>query len=236
MSAITGVLAAIHPVVRIISFLIFSLFLALGDLSQIVAAAALLSMLYFQAGFTCLINAGVMLRRMRWFFLSIIVIYAWLTPGQPLWPMLSSIPWWMPTIDGVVMGGHRLLALVMMVLAVQWLLLVTSRAQLVSALYWLTLPLVITGFSRERFAVRVALVLGTLERVQDCVSERIKQAALKRGDLRGYAAVTAMLVSDVVRQGEQEGRQDIEIDVEGAPALWQWLWPLALTGVMLMAA
>lgn len=235
MSAATGVLNSVHPVVRIVSFLLFGLFLALGSLSQVVVAAVLLGILFFQAGSACLLNAWPMLRRMRWFFLSIMVIYVWLTPGQPLWAT-APVPWWMPTIEGVLMGGHRLLALAMMVLAVQWLLWVTTKAQLVSALYWLATPLMLTGFSRERFAIRVALVLGTIEQVQGRVSQQIKEVALERGDLRGYAAVAASLVSDVVQQGEGESCHLIEINVGNGPSPWQWLWPLALTGVMLLVA
>jgi energy-coupling factor transport system permease protein len=235
MSAATGVLNLVHPVVRIVSFLLFGLFLALGNLSQIAIAGILLAILFFQAGSACLVNSWPMLRRMRWFFLSIVVIYAWLTPGLPLWAS-GPVSWWMPTIEGVFTAGHRLLALTMMVLAVQWLLWVTTRAQLVSALYWLATPLVLIGFSRERFAVRVALVLGTIEQVQGRVSQQIKEVALERGDLRGYAAVAASLVSDVVQQGEQESCHLIEIDIENSPSLWQWLWPLALSGVMLLAA
>ena len=172
---------------------------------------------------------------MRWFFLSLLVIYIWMTPGQPLWSS-GPVPWWMPTIEGVLMAGHRLLVLALMVLAVQWLLWVTTRAQLVSALYWLATPLVLIGFSRERFAVRVALVLRTIEQVQDRVSQQIKQVVVERGDLRGYAAVAASLMSDVVQQGEQESCHLVEIDIGNGPPLWQWLLPLASMAVMLLAA
>ncbi len=236
MSVTNSWSSSVHPVVRIISLLIFSLFLALGNLTQLAIAAFLLFIFYVIAGLACLANALPMLRRMRWFFLSIVVVYAWLTPGRALFGENALMHWWMPSIEGVLLGGHRLLALMMMVLAVQWLLWVTTRTQLVSALYWLSTPLMMIGFSRERFVVRIALVLATLEGVQGHIGEQLKKTELKRGDLRGYATVAAALVTDVLLRGEQEHCQVIEVDVEAAPPLLQWLWPLALIGAMLLVA
>lgn len=231
-----GRFPSVHPVVRIIFFLIFSLFLALGNLVQLAVAAHLLFVFYLMAGLGCLVNALPMLRRMRWFFLSIVVIYAWLTPGRALWGESALMHWWMPTVEGVLLGGHRLLALMMMVLAVQWLLWATTRAQLVSALYWLLTPLTMVGFSRERFVVRVMLILTALEGVQQHIGEQLKKNILRRGDLRGYATVAAALVSDVLLRGEQEHCQLIEVDIEAPPSLLQWLWPLALIGTMSLLA
>ncbi len=235
MNAVTGGLALVHPVVRVVSFIFFSLILALGDFSQLVVAAALLCLLFIREGLVCVVQTWPMLRRMRWFFFSIFVIYLWLTPGRPLWA--GADEWlWMPTIDGVLMGGHRLLALVLMLLAVHWLLWVTSRRELVSALYWMAMPLIFFGFSRERFALRIALVFATIEQVQCCVTERMKFTNLERGNLRGYANIAAGLVSDIVKRGEEEICLSIEIDVEDAPVPWQWLWVLALIGMMMSAA
>ena len=236
MDLAIGRFSSFHPVVRIVSFFLFSLFLALGSASQLVTAAILLLVLYLMAGVGSLANAVSMLRRMRWFFLSIIIIYAWLTPGRPLWGEGLPISWWVPTVEGMLMGGHRLLALVMMVLGVQWLLWVTSRAQLVSALYWLSTPLRVIGFSRNRLVVRVALTLEVLEQIQGYLGEQLKKATVKRGDLRGYAAVAATLVSDVAQRSEHVSCQTMVIDIEPPPPLAQWLWPLALTVLMLLVA
>lgn len=234
MSAAAGMLIPVHPVVRIISFLIFTLFLALGGLSQLAVAAVILVALYSMTVRSCFVNAWMMVRRLRWLFLSIVVIYAWLTPGQPLLGGAASVSSWLPTREGVLMGTHRLVVLIMMVLSAQWLLWATSRNQLVSALYWLAMPLVVTGFSRERFAVRMVLVLSAIEQVQARINEALAQVSLERGNLT--AAVAAMLVSDVVQQAERESCHLIEIELENAPAPLQWLWPLLLTGVMLLAA
>ena len=225
-----------HPVVRIVSFLLFSLSLTLGGASQLVVAAILLLVLYLMAGIGSFSNALSMLRRMRWFFLSITIIYAWLTPGRPLWGESLFISWWVPSIEGVLMGGHRLLVLVMIVMMVQWLLWVTSRAQLVSALYWLSTPLWMVGFARDRLVVRVTLTLEVLEYIQSYLGEQLKKTAVKRGDLRGYALVAATLVSEVVQRSEQVPCQVLVIDVEPQPPLVQWLWPLALVVLMWLVA
>lgn len=236
MSAATGMLALVHPVVRIVSFFVVSLFLALGNFSQFAVAVVLMAALIAWTRFAVVVSAWPMLRRMRWFFLSVLLIYAWLTPGQPLWSMELLSSGWMPSEEGVLLGGHRVLVLVMMVLAVQWLLWATDRSELVSSLYWLATPLGVAGISRERLAVRIALILVAMEQAQARVAEQLKQTQLVRRDLRGYAAVAASLVNDAVQQGESAECQAIEVDVGSVPALWQWLWPLSLAGVMLLAA
>lgn len=236
MITATGMLTLMHPVIRIFSFIVLSLFLSLGDLYQLSVAVLVLGALFLLSGPSALSGAWPMLRRMRWFFLSILLIYTWLTPGQPLWGLDSGPSWWMPSREGVLMGGHRVVALLMIVLALQWLLWATPRTQLVSALYWLATPLSVVGIPRERLVVRIALILTTIERVQIQLSLQMKQVSLVRGDLRGYAAVAAELLSGVAEQGESEACQVIEMDLEGAPPLWQWLWPLSLIVVMLLAA
>ena len=175
-----------------------------------------------------------MLRRMRWFLLSIILIYAWLTPGPPL---LSSheLSTLLPTTTGLLQGSQRLLALVLIVSAVHWLLFVTPRNQLVAALHWLAAPLSLMGVSRQRVAVRMALVLSHVIKVQEMVADQVKQAGISKGDLRGYANVTAKLVEEVIGQAEQSPCEEIEINIADKPAVWQWVWPMSLTVAMLLA-
>ena len=235
MNTETGWYDHVHPVFRIICFVIFSLFLALGGFAQLGVAAFSVIVVYISTANCNMSGFLQMLRRMRWFLLSILFVYAWLTPGIPVFGEAFDSAW-QPSVEGLGQGGQRLLALVLIIAAVHWLLLVTTREQLVAALYWLATPLPLLGLSRERFALRLALVLSRVVDVQKQVAAQIEQADIDKGDIKSYAAVAADLVAGVVRQADQSRCDVFEIDVANKPPLWQWCWPLLLLAVMLVVA
>lgn len=233
MSRETGWYSNVHPVLRIVSFVIFSLFLALGNPAQLVAAAMIVVLLFATAGRDSIAGLWKTLLRMRWFLLSILIIYAWMTPGPPLFPT-PDYSAWLPTTTGLIEGVRRLLALALIVAAVHWLLFVTPQHQLVSALYWLALPARLLGISRERVAVRVALILRRVVQVQELVERQVKQAAVSKGDVRGYAKVSAGLVEQIIVRAEHTPCESVEIAVSNRPPLWQWIWPALLTTLLML--
>lgn len=230
----TGWSSRVHPVLRIVCFVILALFLALGNAHQLLLSALLVSLLFAAAGMASFSGLGKTLWRMRWFLLSIVVIYAWMTPGAPLFEA-GRYADWLPSVPGLLAGGQRLLALVLIVAAVHWLLFVTPQPRLVSALYWLAWPLGLLGISRRRLAVRVALTLERVVEVQALVGRQVSRASLGRGDIRGYAALSAALVQEVVTRAEQAPCVAVEITLGERPPWWQWLWPVSLAGVLLAA-
>ncbi len=230
----TGWYSNVHPVLRILCFIVFSLFLAFGDLGQQGLAALLVALLYITTGSQSLSGLWPTLRRMRWFLLSIFFIYAWLTPGPALFAELQFSSW-MPTTTGLVQGGQRMLALILIIASVHWLLFVTPRNALVSALYWLAAPLQLLGISRQRFAVRMSLILTYVMNVQTLVGDQVKQTGVSKGDVKAYASVAAGLVEEVISRAEQTPCEEIEINLGNKPAAWQWAWLLLLTVMMLLA-
>jgi energy-coupling factor transport system permease protein len=101
-----------------------------------------------------------LLRRTRWVFLSLLVIYAFLTPGEPLWS-LDNIP--SATIEGMEDGLMQLGRLLSVLAGLSILLTLLSREQLVSGIYSLAYPVRFIGCSREKIAVRLALTLHYAE-------------------------------------------------------------------------
>lgn len=95
-----------------------------------------------------------MLMRLKWLFVSIFVIYLWLTPGTPIW---SGMDW--PSREGLLLAVHRSLVLVLIIVAVDRLLTHTSREQLIQGLYWLLYPFGFLGLDRNRLATRLALTM-----------------------------------------------------------------------------
>jgi len=101
-----------------------------------------------------------LVRRTRWIMMSLVLIYAFSTPGQPLLMMLGD---WGPSLEGVTGGAVQLLHLLAVISGLAILLDRLGRDQLIAGLYTMFAPLQWIGLSRERFAVRVALTLHYAE-------------------------------------------------------------------------
>jgi energy-coupling factor transporter transmembrane protein EcfT len=101
-----------------------------------------------------------LLRRTRWIMLSLLVIYAYTTPGQPLFDALGVFS---PGREGLSEGVMQLARLLAAIAGLAILLDRLHRQQLIAGLYFLLAPLQLFGMSRERVAVRLALTLQYAE-------------------------------------------------------------------------
>jgi energy-coupling factor transporter transmembrane protein EcfT len=198
----------VHPATRILLWLAYALALQHaegGDLLPLLAVAC------------CgLLPPGAWARwrrtvwRLRWLLLSLCLVFAFATPGEPLWGVDMA-----PTYQGLLAGavhGARLLALLA---AVTWLAVRTPAADLMSGLYVLLSPLRHLGLPPERAVVRLLL---TLEYV-DALPER-------RG-WRGFIEAAEM------PQEAPERAAAIDWMSLARPA-WSWLDSLLLLTVALL--
>ena len=111
----------------------------------------------------CLLSAArlrTLLRRTRWIMLSLLVIYAYATPGEAVWASLAQFS---PTHEGLVDGLLQLCRLLFALAGLSILLSLLPQQQLMGGLYTLAYPLRYVGLSRERVAVRLALTLHYAE-------------------------------------------------------------------------
>lgn len=150
---------AVHSAVQIY------LWICLTLATQILHGYTLL--LLFGALLVLLVKAGYtrffyLLRRTRWILFSILVIYAYATPGHALWPQLGM---YSPVREGMEDGLLQLLRLLTVLAGLSILLTLLSQKQLITGLYTLSLPLARCGLARERIAVRLALTLYYAESV-----------------------------------------------------------------------
>ena len=99
-----------------------------------------------------------LMRRTRWIFISLLLIYAFATPGDPLWEWAYA-----PTREGLFDGLMQLGRLVSVLASLAILLSLLSSQQLIGGLYVLVYPSRYLGLSRERIAVRLALTLQYAE-------------------------------------------------------------------------
>lgn len=96
-------------------------------------------------------------RKLRWFFLSIVILYFWFYPGMDLLPSLGRFS---PSVEGVNQAALRISSLLVVISYSGFLLLLTPRDDLVSGIQYLLSPLGFIGIDSQRFALRLGLVLS----------------------------------------------------------------------------
>jgi len=234
---------SLHPVIRLTGFFVLGGFIALGGFRQIIIASLLLAVVYALYRVAALPHPlpaapplRAMLTRMRWLFLSLLILYFWFTPGQPILSLSNAnLQAYVPTLEGVEMGLTRVAALILLVLAVALLLRSTGRAQLVGALYCLSKPLAWLGIAPHKLALRLALILEIVGEAQQLLVQRAA-APLNTPPLERIAQAAAALFQQIIDRAERSPLQTVEIDEYCSVPARQWLYLLTLGLVLWWAA
>jgi energy-coupling factor transport system permease protein len=148
-----------HPAVQICIWVLLAL---LAQRLQGLPLLFLCSGLIVIALGLCAKQLMSLMRRTRWIMFSLMLIYAYTTPGTALWSQLGLLS---PTIEGLLDGALQLGRLLSVLAGLAVLLTLLSLPQLIGGLYSLMYPLRVFGLSRKRFAVRLALTLEYAESV-----------------------------------------------------------------------
>ncbi len=214
----------LHPLVRIAGLLVFIAGMALAQPLVLLGGTFGLLLAYAMAGFPAPGGLLSMVIRLRWLLVAILLVYGWWTPGELLWPALGAVS---PTLQGLGYGLARIFALVCIVSAVHFLLQVTERGQLVSALMQLGAPF-LGPLARERFAVRVLLTLEAVVPVQAIVSDVLQQKNQQQRGLSRLVFHANAVYSSVLAQADKSASAVIDVAEPDAPPAVQWLFPLLL--------
>ncbi|MDH3871180.1 MAG: hypothetical protein OEU44_03095, partial [Gammaproteobacteria bacterium] len=124
---------------------------------------------------------------------------------------------------------------VCIVSAVHFLLQVTERGQLVSALMQLGAPF-LGPLARERFAVRVLLTLEAVVPVQAIVSDALQQKNQQPRGLSRLVFHANAVYSSVLAQADKSASAVIDVAEPDAPPALQWLFPLLLAVLISLLA
>lgn len=178
-------------------------------------------------------KAWAMIKRLRIFFVSILIMYLWFTPGQLIWPVLAS---WSPTFEGLMQGAQRISALVILVLGVESLLRLVDRSSLLVGLYYFASCFRWIGFDRERLIIRVLLTLEFAESTlfvdnDDVEKNQVKtKGQFKFNNIAPYLdSISERLAKSFsVAAHKNIDVSEIEIDVDGLPGWLQWLIPISM--------
>lgn len=146
-----------HPAVQILTWCVLVGILQLVLLLPLLILGGVILLLSLALSKTKLIQ---ILRRTRWIMFSLLLVYAYSTPGQPL---LDALGMFSPSREGLIDGVLQLIRLLAALAALAVLLDRLHRQQLIAGLYALFAPMQWLGVSRERLAVRLALTLHYAE-------------------------------------------------------------------------
>ena len=232
----------VHPVIRVVCFLVLAGFVAFGGVYDLALGFTIVvSVILFKRLQSLELSIRI-IRRMRWLFLSILVVYLWFTPGKPL---VSSVHPMMPTVEGMQMGLLRVFSLILIVLAVNYFVSAIARNKLVEAIMWLLYPINWFGIDHKQIALRIALVLELIPRVQHIVLdmkqqyvENISSNGLKdKAQRRNVVVVRVVSASQLVEQlfervvseAVKMPSEQIAISIASRPPMLQWFLPIGLT-------
>lgn len=220
-----------HAVIRILCLLVFSVSVIYGNAVDLLFAFFILLFLY--AGNKDLNWKTVWhaLRQIRWLLLTIILLYAWATPGQALFPQYAD---YSPSQEGVLFGIERGISLIFMLAAVYGVLNSMPRQELLAALLFLLRVLPLSVETRSRIAVRVMLSLELLPQIRGYVSRSMQKTPAAQKSRWYRATWLAHVFEQLLVEMEQKEPVRIELPGQQAIPLIQWGYPVLLGSLFWM--
>ena len=105
-----------------------------------------------------------LMKRLKWFYLVMFLIFIFNTPGQHVanWPFSFK-----PTYEGLEMGLMQILRIALILAVLSIILTRNSKEKLISGLYFLMKPLSYIGLDVQRFSARLWLTLYYVELRQE---------------------------------------------------------------------
>jgi len=150
----------LHPAVKIMAFILMAILIQHSKLRALVVLAVvlLLALFYFRVS-----RFMAMIRRMRWLFLSMLIVYAYTTPGEYLnhWPFDMA-----PSYEGLRDGFYQIARISLVLASISLLMATSTRENLMTGIYALIKPLSFLGISPERFTARLYLTLQYMDQVK----------------------------------------------------------------------
>jgi energy-coupling factor transport system permease protein len=158
-----------HPSVRILALCAFGALLPWLSPKMLATVIVLLAgVLPWKGG----AEFVAFVRRARWLLASILLIYAYATPGEYVAALPEQVA---PTYEGLRDGVFQAIRLLCMLGALSVLLATTTREAFVAGIMLLLAPLRPCGLDPERFAVRLWLTIHYVEHIPQGLIRQLRQ-------------------------------------------------------------
>ena len=155
----------INVITQLLVFLILAIFINFMNLKALVVVMIMLLLILLINRIGSFIYAVM---RFKWFFLVLLFIFVFNTPGEHLRAWSLSFG---PTYEGISAGVTQILRIMIMLASLSLILACNTRQQLISGFYFLLLPLKYLGLKVERFAARLWLTLHYVEQQTDVLNK-----------------------------------------------------------------
>jgi len=206
-----------HPTIRLASFII--LVIGLTMLNYLIFISAIISIALLCRKYCTLKAILPLLKRLRWLFLSLFILNLWF--NAPEFTIL-------PDITGLTIAVQRTTVLIIIVVAAHLLIITTPTDTLIATLNWWFSPLEKLGVSTEKLAVRLALVIDTLESVKNLYPQQPTTTSIPRHPLKKISDSLSQLFVEIFVHAESEPLRVLDIPQLQSPPVWQWSFPFLL--------
>jgi energy-coupling factor transport system permease protein len=159
---------AMHPFVKILLFIFILVVMGALNPSYICLLCILVCSVAAKLNVRSLLRV---VKRMRWLFLSMLIIYSFDTPGEYIQQFPTN---YAPTIEGAEIGMLQIAKLLIALATLSILFSTTTNARLMSGLYLLLSPLSEIGLNVKKFTARLLLTLEYVEELAIKDSIKIK--------------------------------------------------------------
>lgn len=208
-----------HPIIRVLCFLCLIATLVRANFPYLLLADGLFLVFALRNSDDIFTFSWRLIRRMRWLWLSIILLYTLMTPGGGHSLIIGNIEL---SLGGFWLGCERCLALLTVLLYFALLIHTTTTHQLQGALYCLLQPLRWLGLPASRLSIRIALTMQMIHELQSrwAASPEPKKSVKSWRDIPERIE---KLIHEVFTQAESKPAQtELTMDTS-LPGYRQWL-------------
>lgn len=217
-----------HPFIKILCLLVTIVLSVSASPLRTLVVVLILCLLLLLMGKEYWLAVWAMCKRMKWLWLSLLILYGWFIPGTPVF-LLDSIPIrFIPSIEGLSAGSLRAVALLSIVSAVVLMMKSTSREELIVAIMWLISPLRVLKIQTAQFSARLVLTLDMVTNTKSGIKDALQRSKQDGGIVQGGIDAIANLLVGIEKQANENPDGVIVLPKLAMPALLQWLIPLLL--------
>jgi len=182
----------LHPAVKIASFILLAVLIPHLKFSELLSLAFALSLALMHFRVRSFISTML---RMRWLFLSMLIIYAYTTPGEYLsnWPIDLA-----PSYEGFGAGFYQIARISLVLAGISLLLTTSTRENLMAGIYTIIKPLSFLNVSPERFAARLYLTLQCIEKTKKQNEIQDKESGWQEGFRAHLSNAQELVLAEIV--------------------------------------
>lgn len=219
---------AMHPFIKILCLLVITILLISASPMRTLVIVIILSLLLLFMGLEYFQASWKMCKRMKWFWLSLLILYGWFIPGTPVFIFENISVEYIPSIEGLSAGGLRAIALLSIVSAVVLMMKSTSQEELIVSIMWLISPLRLFKIKTTQFSARLALTLDTVTNTENSIKDALDETNKKISIFQRGIDSMATLLANIETRAIKKSDTKIVLPQLDAPELYQWLIPLVL--------